>query len=104
MNHVFVRLASILLMLAPLPKLLADLREFDLLPEKIAITVPFFLGEIAHLLHFRVAELALARCNCVRRNFSPKYGQGFASQPLLLMCSSKKVSLLMEQSASSRFA
>ena len=40
-------------------------QELDLLPEKTSITVPFVFGQIARLLHVRVAELATARCNCV---------------------------------------
>ena len=51
----------------------AGLQELDLLPEKIALTVPFVYGKIAHLLRVRVAELASARCNCVLRYFLPKH-------------------------------
>ena len=52
---VFFRLVSRLLMLLPLPKFLADPQELDLLPEKIAITVPLVFEKIAHLLHVRDA-------------------------------------------------
>ena len=52
-------------MLLPLPKLLAVSHEPDLLPKRIAITIPFVFGKIAHLLRVRSAKLASARCNCV---------------------------------------
>ena len=72
-NHVLVRLVSILLMSLPLPTFLADLQELHLIPEKIAKTVPFLFGKIAHLLHVQVDELAPARCTCVLRYFLPKF-------------------------------
>ena len=72
-NHVLVRLASILLSLLPFSKFLADFQELDLLPERIATTIPSVLGKIARLLHVRVAELASARCNCVLHYFLSKY-------------------------------
>ena len=62
-KHVLVRLISILLMLLPLPKFLADLQELDLFRENIAIMVPSVLTNIAHLLHVRAVELASARWN-----------------------------------------
>ena len=64
-NHVLVRLVSILLLSLPLPKILFDLQELDWFPERIEITVPCVLGKVAHQLHVRVAELASARCGCV---------------------------------------
>ena len=72
-NRSLVRLVSMLLVSLPLPTILADHQELDLLPEKIAVTVPCVFWKIAHLLHVRVAELVLARCDCVLRYFFVKY-------------------------------
>ena len=60
-NRILARIVSILLLSLPLPKFLADLQELPFLAEKLAITVPFVSGKIAHLLHVRVTELASAR-------------------------------------------
>ena len=62
------RLVSTLLMSLPL-NFLADLRELDLLPEKIRITVLYVFEKIAHLRHVRAVELASAYHNCVPRSF-----------------------------------
>ena len=52
-NHVLVRLVSILILS----------QELDLLPEKIAIIGPSVSKKIAHLLYVRAVELASARLN-----------------------------------------
>ena len=57
----------------PLPKFLCHFQGLDLLPGRIAMTVPNVFGKIAHLLLVLVAELATARCNCVLHDFLSKY-------------------------------
>ena len=59
-SHILARLVSTLLMSLPLPNFLADLRELDLLPEKIQTTVLSVFEKIAHLRHVRAVELASA--------------------------------------------
>ena len=81
-NHVLVRLASILLLEFPLPKFLASFQELDLLPERIAITIPYVFGQSRICSMFELPKLASARCKRVLHYFLPKYGQSFASQPL----------------------
>ena len=44
-NHVLVRLVSILLLSLPSPKFLADLQLLHLLPEKMAIAIPLCLWD-----------------------------------------------------------
>ena len=55
------QLASILLMLLPLPYFLVNLQELDLRAENIEITIPSVFEKVAHLLHFRAVELASTR-------------------------------------------
>ena len=66
-NHELVRIVSFILMSLVLPNFTSEFEEFYLPPEKIAMTVPFVFGKVAHLLHVRVAELASEHCNCVLR-------------------------------------
>ena len=75
-SFILAHLVSILQMSLPLPKFLADLQELDLLPEKIARTIPSVFGEIAHLHHVRSVELASAIYNCAPHSFLPKYRFG----------------------------
>ena len=80
---ILARLVSTLLMSLPLPNFLADLRELDLLPGKIRITVLSLslrksrvcvIVELSNLdLHVIIVCLAL---------LLPKYRQYFAAQPL----------------------
>ena len=72
-RRILARLVSILLMSLPLPVVLADLQEIDLLPEKIAITAPFVFRKIAHLLHVRHVEIASVHVYRVPRCFLQKY-------------------------------
>ena len=99
-----VRRVSIILMSLPWPGFLTDFQVPDLLREKFAITVPFVFGEIAHLLHVRVAKLASARCNSVLRYFLPSIDKVLFRSHFILLSGSKKFSLLVEHSTSSRFA
>ena len=66
-SRVLAHLASVVLMLIPLPKFLADLQDLDWLPEKIAITVPSVFEKIAHLLLVRAVELVSTHDNCALR-------------------------------------
>ena len=60
---VLARLVSTLLMSLPLPNFLADLRELDLLPGKIRITVLSVFEKVAHLRHGRaVAKVPTIFC------------------------------------------
>ena len=72
-SRVVVKLASILLMLLPLPTFIADPQEHELLPVKIEITVPSVFEKLAHLLHVRDVELLSARCCGVLHYFLPKH-------------------------------
>ena len=103
-SRVLAHLASILLMLLPLPNILVDPHEPDLLPEKIEITNPLslrksricFMLELSNLhLHFLIVHLTISCQNTdkiLRRN------------RFVLMSGSEMFSLLMKQSTLSRFA
>ena len=70
-SRFLARLVFTLLMSLPL-NFLADLRELDLLPEKIRITVLSVFEKIARLRHGRAVELESAYQNCVPRSFVAK--------------------------------
>ena len=59
-SRVVAHLASILLLPQPLPSFLADPQELDLLPGKIATTVPCVFGKYAHLLLVRAVGFVFA--------------------------------------------
>ena len=81
-SRVLAHLASALLMLLTLQKILVDLQELDLFLEKIEITIPFVFEKIAHLPHVRAVEHTSANYNCALHFFLPKHRPYFASQPL----------------------
>ena len=86
-------------MLLPSPIFVADLQEFDLLPEKLAITDPSVFEKIALLLLVRVSELVFGRlmisCHSTDNILPPNH--------FTLMSGSEEF-LLVDQSTSSRFA
>ena len=59
-SRIIAHLASILPLLLPLPKNVADPEDHDLLPGKIEITVPSVSEKVSHLLLFRVVEPVFA--------------------------------------------
>ena len=96
-------LASILLMLLTLPKLLNDFQDLDQLPENIAMTIPSlrksricFMYELPNLhLHIIVVRHTVS-CQGTE-NILPR-------NRFVLMSGNKKFSLLMTQSTLRRFA
>ena len=87
-NHVLVRLSSILLLSLPLPKFLADFQELDLLPERSRDNSSLCLWK-NRASHVRVAELASARCNCVIHCFSPSIDKVFPRSRFISMSCSR---------------
>ena len=81
-SRTIAHLASILLMLLPLPIFLADPQELVLLPGKIEGTDPCGFEKIAHLLLIRAVELEFAQLYWEPHSFLPKHRQASASQPL----------------------
>ena len=72
-SRIIAHLASILRMLSPLPKFLADPQEFDLLPGKIETTRPSVFEKIALLLLVGAVALAFARKNSALHYLLPKH-------------------------------
>ena len=103
-SRMIAHLASILLMLLQLPIFLADPQELVLLPGKIEGTDPCVFEKIAHLLLVRAVELEFAHYNCAPHSFLPSTDKLLPRNRFILMSGSEKLSLLMMQSTSSRFA
>ena len=82
----------------------ADPQELDLLPERIATTVPFVFEKIQHLLMFELSNLHL-HITIVYLTISGQSTDNILPRSrVILMSGSKKLSLWMEHGTSSRVA
>ena len=93
------------MMSLPLPNLLADFQELDLLPERIAKNSALCLWENRACASCSTRRTCICKLSLCASLFLAKVLTRFLSRSrFVLMSGSKKFSLLMEWSTSNRFA